>query len=211
MLLSPWEPLFRLLKGQEFVSVALLISLATAFLYLVYLAIAAVFANPNTYNLSAMVIGSIYTGIGFSLGVGSVVGGAISIFLTKKFEMAGRLILPVIVVYLLGLGSLILGLSLNLDVEEVYIPIVVIMLCSVLRGLILPGLFTYCIELNPKSAFATIETLTVIQYFFAGFFQMSGTIMGSLIDYPLSFAVIGLLMLVGSFPVTLFLFKRLWT
>lgn len=200
--------MFSLLKEQEFTAVAILISLATSFLYLTYLMIAIVF--PSKYSLESIWIGLIFFGIGGSLAVGSLFGSGISIFLRKKFDIAGRLILPVIFVYILAVGSMILGWAMA-DTTKFYIPIIVIFFCSMQRGLVLPGLFGFCIELDPKKSLVVIETLSVIQILVSSLFQMFGTILGYILDYPTTFEIVGLLMFVCAFPVVIFLFRRLWT
>merc|ERR1712137_874037 len=159
------------------------------------------------YSFTSLEIGSVFSGIGVSLAIGAIAGAVISFFLQKKYDIAGRLMVPLIVVYVLAFGSLVLGWSLE-ESKQDYVAITIIILCSILRGLILPGLFTYCIELNPKNSFGTIETLTVVQYFVSALFQMVGTILGVFISYTVTFIIIGFLMMICALPVILYLFKR---
>lgn len=199
--------MFRLLHSKEFIAVSLLIGLSSAFLFSIYLVIGSYF--PNHYSLNSFEVGTIYLIVGILLAIGVLIGEILAYLLNKKFEIAGRILIPIVVLFILGFGSMTLGWTLG-NTEKQYIPLIVILTCSFLRGTILPGLITYCIELQPKSAANIVEGLTVIQFLAAAVFQMLGTVIGVLEDYPLAFVSLGLLLLISGVPVTIIALKRLY-
>ena len=120
----------------ELISVTLLLSIASGFLFLVYLMIGTLF--PFNYKLQPIAIGCIYTLTGIAVGLGAAIGTVISWLLRKKFDFGGSLILPIIVSLLLAFGSVVLGWS--LAGSSIYLPLSVVLLSACVRGSVIPGL-----------------------------------------------------------------------
>ena len=117
--------------------------------------------------------------------------------------------MPVVVLIMLSFGSLLLGWSLE-QATQAGVPVAVVVICGLVRGSVIPGLISYCIEIQPMSAERIIERLTFSQLLFGGIFQLAGTLLETaLSSYPLSFVIIAFLMIIGCLPVLIYLFQRL--
>jgi len=198
------------LETGEFISVTLLISLVTGLLYLIYLTIGILFPyRYSTQIKDPFAVGIVYFIMGISTAVGAGVGTLISYLLRKKFDIGGHLIMPVVVLIMLSFGSLLLGWSLE-QATQAGVPVAVVVICGLVRGSVIPGLISYCIEIQPMSAERIIERLTFSQLLFGGIFQLAGTLLETaLSSYPLSFVIIAFLMIIGCLPVLIYLFQRL--
>jgi MFS family permease len=137
----------------------------------------------------------------------NLLGYLLSNYLRTRMDLAGKLVVTVLAVYLIAFGCLAFAKSLTLP--SIGGPLGVVAFCSVLRAMALPGAFSYCTELLRHSSTTLIETIFFMQLLFGGISQLVGTFITINLSYEWAFVVIAACLVVLNVPISLFLIRKM--
>jgi hypothetical protein len=174
-------------------------------MYFIYLVMAIYF--PAMYNIQPAYLGANYLLIGGAYLVGGLLGH-LSAAVSMEWQMAGRLGLPWIMFIISVATNFMVGWFITY--AEYAQTVCTILLCAFLRGVMLPGAISYCVDLQRQEAKSVLDGIATLQLIFSVVLQAGGASVDMESLFVWVFGVISGLMLLCCIPVTLFLFRRLF-